>query len=125
MKEKRSDADVLGKLIGAWITKISEVYRSVKIVGTLVIVGGVLSFVLTFLAATPFLNPEPYEFMALAALAAVLIVSGGLLYAFVANLEYKWFVASRGMDLKALDEYLKKGETSAKAGLLDQATGEQ
>jgi len=125
MNKKRSDVGRFAEVMGVWVTKISEVYKGARIVGTVVIVGGVLSFALAFLAATPFLNPEPYEFVALAALDALLIVSGCLLYAFVAKLQYRLLIASREMQLTAFEQYVKTATPpTSEADLLKIAAGE-
>jgi hypothetical protein len=81
--------------VDSLLRSMTDVYGSAKLVGTLVIVGGVLSLAITFIAVTPLISAEPHEIIALALLASVFIISGCLLYAFVTSLDHRTYIASQ------------------------------
>jgi hypothetical protein len=58
------------------VKAVAEIYKSAKLIGTVVVIGGSLSLVLALVAATPVLTMESYEFVSLTCLSGLLIVVG-------------------------------------------------
>jgi len=106
-KDEIQQINKSAQMISALFTSISGVYKTAKIMGTVIISGGVLSAVLAIIAATPFFESQAYEFISLTVLSAVFIISGCILFAFLANLEFKMFIASQAIDQEAFNKFVE------------------
>jgi hypothetical protein len=133
-KESRialKDLEFFSAAIRPLFETIHEVYSKAKLIGFLIILGGFITIILTFLAITPFANASGNEIYALASLAGLLIVSGCVLYGFLANLEYKTSQDSQEAFTKSLEIIEKSNENvvsalretaQTRSGFLDKAS---